>query len=35
MIFRVRIDNLLPGTTYYYKVSSRQANGAVDSAPML
>jgi len=33
MIFRVRIDSLLPGTTYYYKVSSRQANGAVDSAP--
>jgi Purple acid Phosphatase, N-terminal domain len=33
MIFRVRIDNLLPGTTYYYKVSSRQANGIVDPAP--
>ncbi len=33
MIFRVRIDNLLPGTTYYYKVSSRQADGIVDPAP--
>jgi hypothetical protein len=33
MIFRVRIDKLLPDTTYYYKVSSRQADGIVDSAP--
>jgi phosphodiesterase/alkaline phosphatase D-like protein len=32
MIFRVRMNNLQPETTYYYKVSSRQANGASDPA---
>jgi hypothetical protein len=32
MVFRVRVDNLLPATTYYYKVSSRQANGFSDPA---
>lgn len=30
MVFRVRMDNLQPGTTYYYKVSSRQADGILD-----
>jgi phosphodiesterase/alkaline phosphatase D-like protein len=30
MIFRVRMDSLQPGTTYYYKVSSEQANGIPD-----
>jgi phosphodiesterase/alkaline phosphatase D-like protein len=30
MIFRVRMDSLQPGTTYYYKVSSEQANGITD-----
>jgi Purple acid Phosphatase, N-terminal domain len=32
MVFRVRMDGLLPGTTYYYKVSSEQANGISDPA---
>lgn len=30
MIFRVRMDDLQPGTKYYYKVSSEQANGISD-----
>jgi hypothetical protein len=30
MVFRVRIQDLEPGTTYYYKVSSEQANGIPD-----
>jgi hypothetical protein len=30
MIFRVRVNDLQPGTTYYYRVSSQQANGATD-----
>jgi hypothetical protein len=30
MVFRVRVDNLKPGTTYYYKVSSEQAGGISD-----
>lgn len=30
MIFRVRVNDLQPGTTYYYRVSSEQANGASD-----
>jgi hypothetical protein len=33
MVFRVRMPFLEPGTTYYYKVSSEQANGNVDPAP--
>jgi hypothetical protein len=32
MVFRIRMDDLEPGTTYYYKVSSKQANGASDPA---
>jgi hypothetical protein len=32
MVFRVRMDDLEPGTTYYYKVSSKQANGISDPA---
>ena len=32
MVFRVRMDYLEPGTTYYYKVSSKQANGLSDPA---
>jgi Purple acid Phosphatase, N-terminal domain len=32
MVFRVRIQDLVPGTTYYYKVSSEQANGISDPA---
>ena len=32
MIFRVRMDSLQPGTTYYYKVSSEQATGTSDPA---
>jgi len=32
MIFRVRMYDLEPGTTYYYKVSSEQANGLSDRA---
>ena len=30
MVFRVRMNNLEPETTYYYKVSSTQANGIPD-----
>jgi phosphodiesterase/alkaline phosphatase D-like protein len=30
MIFRVRVTDLKPGTTYYYRVFSQQANGAAD-----
>ena len=30
MVFRVRIQNLEPGRTYYYKVSSEQATGIPD-----
>jgi hypothetical protein len=30
MVFRVRVANLKPGTTYYYKVSSEQAGGISD-----
>ncbi len=29
-VFRVRIEGLQPGTTYYYKVDSMEANGASD-----
>jgi hypothetical protein len=32
IIFRVRMDGLQPGTTYYYKVSSEQATGTSDPA---
>jgi Purple acid Phosphatase, N-terminal domain len=32
MVFRVRMRDLEPGTTYYYKVSSKQANGISDPA---
>jgi len=32
MVFRVRMDGLQPETTYYYKVRSKQANGASDPA---
>lgn len=32
MVFRVRMDGLQPETTYYYKVSSKQANGVSDPA---
>src|SRR5882672_3550980 len=32
MVFRVRMDGLQPGTTYYYKESSEQANGISDPA---
>ena len=32
MVFRVRIQDLEPGTTYYYHVSSEQANGISDPA---
>ena len=32
MVFRVRIQDLKPGTTYYYKVSSEQATGISDPA---
>jgi Purple acid Phosphatase, N-terminal domain len=32
MVFRVRMDGLQPDTTYYYKVSSKQANGVSDPA---
>lgn len=32
MVFRVRMGGLEPGTTYYYKVSSRQATGILDPA---
>jgi hypothetical protein len=30
MVFRVRMNDLQPDTTYYYKVSSTQANGTSD-----
>src|SRR5580700_10975597 len=29
-VFRVRLDDLKPGTTYYYTVSSMEANGTDD-----
>lgn len=29
-VFRVRMDDLMPGTTYYYTVGSMGANGADD-----
>jgi len=32
MVFRVRMYDLEPGTTYYYKVSSKQADGVSDPA---
>ena len=32
MVFRVRMPYLEPETTYYYKVSSEQANGISDGA---
>jgi hypothetical protein len=32
MVFRVRVGDLQPGTTYYYKVSSKQADGISDPA---
>jgi phosphodiesterase/alkaline phosphatase D-like protein len=32
MVFRVRMDDLEPQTTYYYKVGSRQADGVSDPA---
>ena len=32
MVFRVRMHDLEPGTTYYYMVSSKQADGVSDSA---
>jgi hypothetical protein len=32
MVFRVRVGDLRPGTTYYYKVSSKQADGISDPA---
>jgi hypothetical protein len=32
MVFRVRMNDLEPGTTYYYKVSSTQATGISDPA---
>src|SRR5580698_10910844 len=31
-VFRVRLDNLTPGTTYYYIVGSMEANGTDDGA---
>src|SRR5260370_9042571 len=31
-VFRVRVDNLKPGTTYYYTVGSGETNGAGDGA---
>src|SRR4030088_2123526 len=31
-IFRVRLDDLKPGTTYYYAVGSVEANGTDDGA---
>jgi len=31
-VFRVRVDNLKPGTTYYYTVGSGETNGADDGA---
>ncbi|MEY2394615.1 MAG: Purple acid Phosphatase, N-terminal domain [Acidobacteriaceae bacterium] len=32
MVFRVRVGDLQPQTTYYYKVSSKQADGIFDPA---
>jgi Purple acid Phosphatase, N-terminal domain len=32
MVFRVRVDDLEPGTTYYYKACSGQANDVSDPA---
>ena len=32
MVFRVRMHNLEPATTYYYRVYSEQANGIADPA---
>jgi len=32
MVYRVYVDHLKPGTTYYYTVDSTQANGAVDAS---
>jgi phosphodiesterase/alkaline phosphatase D-like protein len=29
-VFRVRMDDLMPGTTYYYTVDSAEANGTDD-----
>jgi len=29
-VFRVRIEGLQPGTTYYYKIDSMEANGTSD-----
>ncbi|HXJ41510.1 MAG TPA: fibronectin type III domain-containing protein [Bryobacteraceae bacterium] len=29
-VFRVRMDHLKPGTTYYYTVTAREANGTED-----
>jgi hypothetical protein len=29
-VFRVRMDDLMPGTTYYYTVGSTEANGTDD-----
>jgi hypothetical protein len=31
-VFRVRLDNLKPGTTYYYTVGSMESNGRDDLA---
>jgi hypothetical protein len=31
-VFRVRLDNLKPRTTYYYTVGSMEANGTDDGA---
>jgi hypothetical protein len=30
IVFRVRIDDLMPGTTYYYTVGSMESNGTDD-----
>jgi len=32
-VFRVRVENLQPKTTYYYKVDSANASGASDKVP--
>jgi phosphodiesterase/alkaline phosphatase D-like protein len=29
-VFRVRVEGLKPGTTYYYTVESQEANGTSD-----
>ena len=31
-VFRVRVENLSPGTTYYYVVDSMEADGRLDGA---